>query len=73
GKNISYNGYGSSKKKKEKNKLTSLKLKSKNKKTNYSYQTNSAPQTYSTYSTNWFFKNEKHNFIYNHVFIDFIV
>ncbi len=51
-KNISYNGYGSSKKKKEKNKLTSLKLKSKNKKTNYSYQTNSAPQTYSTYSTN---------------------
>tara|TARA_A100001011_G_scaffold394767_1_gene487946 strand:- start:1436 stop:1795 length:360 start_codon:yes stop_codon:yes gene_type:complete len=51
-KNISYNGYGSSKKQKEKNKLTSLKLKSKNKKTNYSYQTNSAPQTYSTYSTN---------------------
>tara|TARA_B100000963_G_C22077811_1_gene430932 strand:- start:140 stop:493 length:354 start_codon:yes stop_codon:yes gene_type:complete len=49
-KNISYNGYGSSKKKKEKNKAISLK--SKNKKANYSYQTNSAPQTYSTYSTN---------------------
>ena len=44
--NISYNGYGSSKKKEEK------KLKKINKKANYSYQTNSAPQTYSTYSTN---------------------
>ena len=50
--NISYNGYGSDSRKKDKKKSLSSKSISKNKKANYSYQTNSTPQTYSTYSTN---------------------